>query len=127
MKKKILGGIALLLFAAIAAWNVSLNSQSNDLSALSLANAEALAEFEFNGQNWDSEYHWYNVLGGSWTPQLHECQYSSNTGGSINGIVDGIGGGGISWNGSTTSYDGQMVTCVGGNGNCVNGTGCLPI
>jgi hypothetical protein len=31
MKKKILGGIALLAIAAVAVWNVSLNSQSNDL------------------------------------------------------------------------------------------------
>jgi hypothetical protein len=44
MKKKILGGIALLAIAAVAAWNVSLNSQSNDLSDISLANVEALAE-----------------------------------------------------------------------------------
>jgi hypothetical protein len=43
MKKYILGGIALLMIAAIAAWNVSLNLQRNDLSRLSLANVEALA------------------------------------------------------------------------------------
>jgi hypothetical protein len=36
MKKKILGGIALLAIAAMAAWNVDLNSQSNELSAVSL-------------------------------------------------------------------------------------------
>jgi hypothetical protein len=44
MKKKILGGIALLAIAAVAAWNVDLNSQSNELSAVSLANVEALAQ-----------------------------------------------------------------------------------
>jgi hypothetical protein len=43
MKKKIIGGIALLAIAAVAAWNVSLSSQSNELSAVSLANVEALA------------------------------------------------------------------------------------
>jgi hypothetical protein len=43
MKKKILGGVALLAIAAVAAWNVSLNSQGNELSAVSLANVEALA------------------------------------------------------------------------------------
>jgi hypothetical protein len=43
MKKKILGGIALLTIAAVAAWNVDLNSQRNELSAVSLANVEALA------------------------------------------------------------------------------------
>ena len=39
MRKKILGGIAI---AAVAAFNVSLNSQNN-LSDISLANVEALA------------------------------------------------------------------------------------
>jgi hypothetical protein len=43
MKKKILGGIALLAIAVVAAWNVNLSSQSNDLSDISLANVEALA------------------------------------------------------------------------------------
>jgi hypothetical protein len=43
MKKKILGGIAVLAIAVVAAWNVNLSSQSNDLSDISLANVEALA------------------------------------------------------------------------------------
>jgi hypothetical protein len=43
MKKKILSGIVLFTIAAIAAWNVNLNSQSNELSDISLANVEALA------------------------------------------------------------------------------------
>jgi hypothetical protein len=43
MKKKILGGIALLAIAAVAAWNVDFNSPTNDLSGTSLANVEALA------------------------------------------------------------------------------------
>jgi hypothetical protein len=46
MKKKILGGIVVVAIAAVAAWNVSLNSQSNDLSDISLANVEALADYE---------------------------------------------------------------------------------
>jgi hypothetical protein len=32
-----------LVITAVAAWNVNLNSQSNDLSDISLANVEALA------------------------------------------------------------------------------------
>jgi hypothetical protein len=43
MSKKILYGIAVLAIAAVAAWNVNLNSQGNDLSDISLANVEALA------------------------------------------------------------------------------------
>jgi hypothetical protein len=46
MKKKILGGIALLAIAAVAAWNVNLSLQSNDLSGISMANVDALAECE---------------------------------------------------------------------------------
>jgi hypothetical protein len=44
MKNKILGGIAVLAIAAVAVMNVSLGSKSNDLSAVSLANVEALAQ-----------------------------------------------------------------------------------
>ncbi|MDR0680723.1 MAG: hypothetical protein LBG15_02555 [Dysgonamonadaceae bacterium] len=44
MIKKIWSGIALLAIVAVAAWNVNLNSQSNDLSEISLANIEALAQ-----------------------------------------------------------------------------------
>jgi hypothetical protein len=44
MKKKILSGSALLAVAAVAAWNVSINSQKSDTSGLSLANMEALAQ-----------------------------------------------------------------------------------
>jgi hypothetical protein len=53
MKKKILGGIALLGIAAVAAWNVNLNSQSSDLSDVSLANVEALANGESSSKSID--------------------------------------------------------------------------
>jgi hypothetical protein len=43
MKKKILGGIAVLAIAAIAAMNVNLNTTSGNLSDTSLANVEVLA------------------------------------------------------------------------------------
>jgi hypothetical protein len=44
MKKKILLSIAAVAVVAIAAVNVNIALQSNDLSALSLANVEALAQ-----------------------------------------------------------------------------------
>ncbi|MDR1582346.1 MAG: NVEALA domain-containing protein [Prevotellaceae bacterium] len=44
MKKKIFGGIAILAIAAVAVINVNLSSKSNDLSSVSLANIEALAQ-----------------------------------------------------------------------------------
>ena len=46
MKKKILGGIAILAIAAVAALNVSFSAKSNGLSDVSLTNIEALAEIE---------------------------------------------------------------------------------
>jgi hypothetical protein len=43
MKKYILYTVVILAVAAVAAWNVNLNSEGNKLSELSLANVEALA------------------------------------------------------------------------------------
>jgi hypothetical protein len=44
MNKIILGGIAVLAITAVVAWTMGLNSQKNDLSSISLANVEALAQ-----------------------------------------------------------------------------------
>jgi hypothetical protein len=69
MKKKVFGGIAVLVIAAIAAFNVNFNSQSNELSAISLANVEALAiEISSPGQ-WvahtlEGEHSWRCDSGG---------------------------------------------------------------
>ncbi|GAB6008837.1 NVEALA domain-containing protein [Dysgonomonas reticulitermitis] len=47
MKKKIIGGIAILAIAAVAAFNVNLNlAQESNMSPLALANIEALAQSE---------------------------------------------------------------------------------
>ncbi|MCC2599274.1 NVEALA domain-containing protein [Sphingobacterium sp. FBM7-1] len=52
MKKKIFGGILAVVIAAVAAVNVNVNDESEDaLSALSLANVEALASGENGGGN----------------------------------------------------------------------------
>lgn len=44
MNKKILFGIAALAIATVSVVNVNFNSQSNNLSDVSLANVEALAQ-----------------------------------------------------------------------------------
>jgi len=44
MKKKIFGGIAVLAIAAVAAWNVNLDSKTNGMSDVKLVNVEALAD-----------------------------------------------------------------------------------
>jgi hypothetical protein len=43
---KIFGGIVVLAIAAVAAFNVNMNTQKGELSDLSLANVEALAQGE---------------------------------------------------------------------------------
>jgi hypothetical protein len=48
MKKKIFGSLIVIAIAAVAAFNVSFNSQSDSLSAMTLANIEALAQNETN-------------------------------------------------------------------------------
>ncbi|GHT65315.1 hypothetical protein AGMMS50239_24790 [Bacteroidia bacterium] len=59
MKKIILSGAALLAIAAGAVFNVNLNSQSNNLSAMTLANVEALAQGE--GVNVETCYSTYRI------------------------------------------------------------------
>jgi hypothetical protein len=56
MKKIILSGIALLAVAVVAAINVNLGSRSNELSDISLANVEALADPECNAKQGDPCY-----------------------------------------------------------------------
>ena len=48
MKVKILGGIAVLAIATIAAWNMNLDSKTNGMSNVMLTNVEALAEENTN-------------------------------------------------------------------------------
>ena len=45
--KTILGFLAVLLIAVVAAWNVNVNSQTKGMSDLRLANVEALAQETF--------------------------------------------------------------------------------
>jgi len=111
-----------LSFAAIVAvLLVSMAFVRTDQSAnnLAQANVEALADsFRFNGQNWDTDDHWYNNPGGSWMPFLDGCTVSTSTGG---------GGSAYQMNfiaTTTITYNGQYVACVYGHGNCWDGTTC---
>jgi len=55
MKKKFFGGIAILAIATMAAFNVNMNTQNENLSDLNLANVEALAQGEYNQKIWRIE------------------------------------------------------------------------
>jgi len=59
MKKKIFGGIAVLVIVVAAAWNVSLSSKMKGMSDLSLANVEALAADE-NGTYYSNRSDYYD-------------------------------------------------------------------
>jgi hypothetical protein len=53
--KKIFGFIAIMVIAAVAAWNVSLGSKKSDLSGVSPANIEVSAqEIKIAGKMWNS-------------------------------------------------------------------------
>jgi len=60
MKKKILGGIAVLAVAALAAWNLNLDSKTNGMSDVKLANVEALADTEGGSSGTFTCYSTYN-------------------------------------------------------------------
>ena len=75
MLKKLFYGVAVLIIAAVAAFNVNLNSNGDGLSDISLANVEALADFELNGGtclnycfvdfNYDCHVYIYGIYCGS--------------------------------------------------------------
>lgn len=56
MKKKILGGLAILSIAVVAAFNVNVNVQNEGFSEVSLENVEALAYSENNGGSGSKYY-----------------------------------------------------------------------
>lgn len=75
MKKKIIGGIAIMAIAIAAAFNLNLNKESQDLSMLSLANVDALAS-----ESTSKKYDCYSILNGSGQSiSCSSCQMDSGT------------------------------------------------
>jgi len=68
MKKKILGGIAVLVIVAVAVWNVNLSSQTKGMSNIMLANVEALA-----GESSDGSCKWKQVSCGIFSGSYEAC------------------------------------------------------
>jgi hypothetical protein len=122
MKKKIFGGIAVLAIAALAAINVTLNSQNNKLSGLTLSEINAGAwsfwdglENTFQGQGWTKDEREIKV----------ECQSGSNTSGAgvSTGVSVSYGGVTVSTNtsanvGGSTPAGTSKITCGYGSDNC---------
>jgi hypothetical protein len=70
MSKKIIGSIALLAIAAVAVWNVNLETKSNELAGISLANVEALATSEEG-----SGYSCYTESEPEMGSSYYDCEY----------------------------------------------------
>jgi len=110
MKKKILKVALVATFAFFAGYGVYKSQKSTDLSTLALDNVEALAKnFEWDGNNWDTDGHWYNSFGSNWTPTLVDCTVTEG----VDYVVVHL-----------TSYEGKMVVCSSGSGNCGIGSPC---
>ena len=107
MKKKIFGGIAILAIAAVAAWNVSLNSQKSNNLLVGLNEVEALA---------DPEYVAVLPIGGlleNWKEYITTCVITTTI---------GIGSPVVITNSYATTVNKNV--CGYGSGSCLWPAGC---
>ena len=121
MKKKkfiILFVVAVAVKLGYGGMKAYKNAGNNNLM---LANVEALTQGDFNGkfngQDWNSDKQFYNILGSNWCPVLLCCTYTDPTF-NLNLVI-------IELQGATCSYPGHYISCHNGTGNCFNGTICI--
>jgi len=127
MNKKIFIIAAIFAFTMVSVVNYQFNalfSQNEKSASLLLSNIQALADFEFNGQDWDTEKHWYNFFGSNWKPVKVDCTKAVSTGFSVSVTVYGVGVG-IGVGGTVTTTSGHKVECQNGDGNCWEDTECI--
>jgi len=116
MKNKILGGMVAVAIAAVAAWNVNVGKEGeNGLSALSLANVEALAQSESGGE-------------AKWIREDGDCVYSftGRAGAKITifgGITITIGADGT----ATYTESGGKTHCTAGGSQQCTARYCRPL
>ena len=89
MKKKIMGLIAIVAIAAVAGYNIYTSQNNVKLSALALANVEALARYEYpdveitcNQSKHDSSgrcWHMYGECSMGWFIRYDDCRFSGST------------------------------------------------
>jgi hypothetical protein len=117
--KIILLSTAALALLTVIGVNIHLNKiVSSKDSDVTLKNIEALSgEFEFNGTTWNTDD--THSIGSNWCPRQHDCTGTTTSGWSFGDIIT-IGGS------SSSTYEGEQVSCVHGDGNCWNGTSCIP-
>ena len=113
MKTKTFGGLFILAIAAVAAFNVSINVQNNQLSPLALANMEALAQESNNAGNGNSSYYTH-LLG-----RPKECTLYLAFDANGNLVYSGEekkASGGVSW--TYTSQKGIKELCPNKGAGC---------
>lgn len=104
-----------IIFVVLAI--INLNISNNSI----LENVKAFGDsFNWNGQSWDNDEHFYNAIGSDWNPVLYECEVVENSGSLTIGINAGIVIEGTLPSTSVT-YPGQFIKCEDGPGNCWNG------
>jgi len=140
MKNRVFNLLTVLAIVAVVFINLKVVNKSTKYGYLKPEIKKVLAQssggsssgsyFYFNGQYWDNNYHWYNVIGSNWRPEMKECtkkitssswdvavSYKNKTGYEVE--FDYHSGS------YEITYNGEMVICVGGDGNCWNGTDCV--
>ena len=131
MKKRILFSLGATFVVAISGYTIkeSILKDTPEVSALALANVEALSDFEgrFNGQDWDTKHYWYNHLGTKFTPKKIDCVYISGhyNFGIQTSPINAWGNASASYQSSSYEAKGKKITCVEGDGNCFDGTDCI--
>jgi len=110
---------------------IGTNQKQSNVSMLEWANIQALAQtggefgggsssengassswgsFTFDGNTYDCENHWYNVVGKHWCPDVRTC---TNTEGVDCGYVN------------LDTYNGHKLVCTSGDGNCLQNSRCI--
>lgn len=131
MKKRILKSTLCAVAVAATMFGGNLVSGMNsEISSddLLLSNVEALTagdgySFDFNGQHWTTNYTApYNDIPytSNWCPTKTSCSktVTYSAGASYKGVSGGYS--------QSMTIHGHCIYCINGNGNCVNGTDCIP-
>lgn len=132
MKKKIFLMLPCIAAVAIATFVGKKTFESNEFETdeLFLQNVEALSAGEgfngsFNGQDWDTEDHYYNKFGTDWCPVMFTCTVTSGSWNISVGVGNDKVHGNIGYTSGTSTYPGHYISCHSGKGNCYNGTDCV--
>lgn len=87
----------------------STDSGGSSSSTKSSSNKSSSSSFSFDGDNWNtSDTH---GIGSDWKPVLTACTHTESVGAPPYVV--------------SVSYQGKMVVCQAGNGNCYNGSPCI--